>query len=196
MPKRAYLAPYFSTEELKDNYRKTKDLVEARRWHFLWKVALGWTVEKSSLAVGISRSYGWKILKSYNEKGLEGVNNEKKKSHEHSRGSKPLLNEEQFRKLTEKIQKRPPDGGIWTGPKVARWIEKETGIERVWNQRGWDYLKKSKYSWQKPRPKHRKGDPIEQENFKNNLSLKIEANYPKNLGPCRKKTNSYSTSSL
>jgi hypothetical protein len=26
---------------------------------------------------------------------------------------------------------RPADGGIWTGTKVARWIEKENGVEKV-----------------------------------------------------------------
>ena len=54
---------------------------------------------------------------------------------------------------------------------MARWIEKATGIEKVWNQRGWDYLEKSKYSWQKPRPKHKKGDHYAQENFNINWPL-------------------------
>jgi hypothetical protein len=143
MPKQVYLAPHFSPSDLRDKYRNSKDPVEARRWHFLWKVALGWTVTKSALAVGISQSYGWKILKNYNAKGLEGVKNEKKNSQEHSRGSKPLLSAEQLQKLREEIKKQPSDGGIWTGPKVARWIEKEIGIEKVWNQRGWDYLNKA-----------------------------------------------------
>ncbi len=174
MPKQAFLAHHLSTSELKEKYRKTKDLVEARRWHFLWKVSHGWTVKNSALAVGISNSYGWKILKNYNEKGIEGVNNKKKESKGHLRGIKPLLNDQQFKKLTKLIKKKSPDGGLWSGPKVARWIEKETGRTKVWNQRGWDYLKKLKYSWQKPRPKHRKGDPIEQESFKKNLPLRVK----------------------
>ncbi|WP_353735217.1 winged helix-turn-helix domain-containing protein [Okeania sp. SIO2C2] len=32
-------------------------------------------------------------------------------------------------------------------------------MKKVWNQRRWDYLKKLNYSWQRPRPKHRKGNP-------------------------------------
>ena len=44
--------------------------------------------------------------------------------------------------MAQAIELKPSDGGIWTGVKVARWIEQETGIEKVWNQRGWDYLKK------------------------------------------------------
>jgi transposase len=70
-------------------------------------------------------------------------------------------------KLVTALRSRPEDGGIWTGPKVARWLEKEIGRKKVGNQRGWDYLKKCKYSWQKPRPKHRKGDEKTQEDFKN-----------------------------
>ena len=44
----------------------------------------------------------------------------------------------------------------------------------MWNQRGWVTRKKSKYSGQKPRPKHKKGDPIAQENFQKNLPLKAQ----------------------
>ncbi|CCI12374.1 hypothetical protein MICAE_1280005 [Microcystis aeruginosa PCC 9806] len=57
--------------------------------------------------------------------------NLKKKSAEHRRGKEPLLKEEQFQKLKEELKELPVDGGIWTGSKVARWIEKETGREKV-----------------------------------------------------------------
>ena len=153
MPKKAYLVDHFSSDELKKKYKTCNEPVEARRWHLLWKISLGWTIKNAAIAVGLDYQYSFKILKKYNEFGEEGVKNLKKKSIEHPRGKKPLLNEQQFLQLTVELKKRPPDGGIWTGPKVARWIEKVTGIEKVWHQRGWDYLKKSKYSWQKPRPK-------------------------------------------
>jgi len=39
MPKKAYLASHFSTEELKEKYRTCQDPVEARRWHLLWKIS-------------------------------------------------------------------------------------------------------------------------------------------------------------
>ncbi|NEO69710.1 IS630 family transposase [Moorena sp. SIO3H5] len=174
MPKKAYLADHLSNGELKKRYRASLDPVEARRWHLLWKISLGWTIKNAAAAVGINYQYAFKILKKYNELGEEGVQNLKKKSVKHPRGKKPLLTEKQFQELTVQLKKRPPDGGIWTGPKVARWIETITGIEKVWNQRGWDYLKKSKYSWQKPRPKHRKGDPIEQKKFKDNFPLTVQ----------------------
>ena len=64
---------------------------------------------------------------------------------------------------------------------MARWIQKETGVEKVWKQRGWDYLKKFSYSCQSPRSKQRKGSPLEQEKFIQNLPSKVkkvEEKYP------------------
>ncbi|MEM9541699.1 MAG: winged helix-turn-helix domain-containing protein [Cyanobacteria bacterium P01_E01_bin.42] len=46
---------------------------------------------------------------------------------------------------------------------------------------GWEYLKKCGYSWQRPRPKHRKGDKKAQEEFKVDLSelvKKLKKQYP------------------
>ena len=60
-------------------------------------------------------------------------------------------------------------------------IEKKTGIEKVWNQRGWDYLKKCRYSRQIPRRRHRKADfPEAQEEFKQKLPLVIQELQQKN----------------
>jgi hypothetical protein len=33
MPKKAYLAPYLSTFELKKRYQQSKNSIESRRWH-------------------------------------------------------------------------------------------------------------------------------------------------------------------
>ncbi|NER22402.1 MAG: helix-turn-helix domain-containing protein [Symploca sp. SIO1B1] len=144
MPKKAYLANHFSSDELKNKYRTCKEPVEARRWHLLWKISLGWTIKNAALAVGLNYQYSFKILNKYNELGEEGVKNLKKNSFKHRRGKEPLLNEQQFQELTVQLQQKPPDGGSWTGPKVARWIEKITETEKVWNQRGWDYLKRAR----------------------------------------------------
>ena len=174
MPKKAYLAPYLSSHELKRKYLKSQDSVESRRWHLLWKLSQGWTLKNSAIAVGINYDYGKEILKKYNTLGEEGIKNLKNKKLRHRGGKKPLLTEKQVEKLAERIKSRPTDGGIWTGPKVARWIEKENCVEKVWDQRGWDYLKKLRYSCQSPRPKHKKGDPTEQEEFRQNLPLKVQ----------------------
>jgi hypothetical protein len=43
----------------------------------LWKIALGWTIKNSALAVGIDYEYAKKIVKKYNESGVEGVKNKR-----------------------------------------------------------------------------------------------------------------------
>ena len=100
---------------------------------------MGWTIKNSAIAVGIDYEYAKKIVKKYNESGVEGVRNKRKKAQPHVRGKAPLLKEEHFTKLVTALGSKPEDGGIWTGPKVARWIEKETEREKVRNHRGWDY---------------------------------------------------------
>lgn len=173
MPRKASLANYYSSEELKHKYRTSPDSVESRRWHLLWKISLGWSIKNSAIAIGINYDYAKEIVKKYNKSGKEGVKNQKNKQRKQLGGRKPLLTRKQFKKLQRELKFKPDDGGVWTGTKVARWIEKETGKEKVWNQRGWDYLKKLRYSWQSPRPEHGKGDKLEQEIFKANLPLKV-----------------------
>lgn len=41
MPKQAYLASHLSVHELKQKYRTCQEQVETRRWHLLWKIAVG-----------------------------------------------------------------------------------------------------------------------------------------------------------
>lgn len=76
-----------------------------------------------------------------------------------------LLDEAQRRELAEALEGPAPDGGLWTGPKVAEWIEQRTG-EGTHPQRGWVYLKRLGYSLKSPRPRHHKADQEEQETFK------------------------------
>ena len=174
MPRKAHIEDHFTAEELEAKYRKSSDPVESRRWHLLWKIRLGWSILNSAVAVGLTYSYAQTILRKYNQQGAQSVKNGKKQPARGKRGKPPLLNDTQLTKLKQALKEKPEDGGKWTGPKVARWIAKETGKEKVAKQRGWDYLKKCAYSWQRPRPKHRKGDKQEQEAFKQNLPKLIE----------------------
>ena len=127
---------------------------------------MGWTIKNRASAVGINYDYAKEIVKKYNDWGEKGVENLKNQYRQHKGAKKSLLTELQLEKLGKELESKPLDGGMWTGPKVARWIEKETGVKKVWNQRGWDYLKKLRYSGQSPRAKPRKGNQREQEKFR------------------------------
>ena len=77
-----------------------------------------------------------------------------------------LLTAAQLEQLKARLALPPTDGGLWNGPKVARVIAELTGMEKVWPQRGWDYLKRLEQSLQVPRPRHRQGDSEAQAAFK------------------------------
>lgn len=104
---------------------------------------MAWTIKNSAVAVGINYDYAQEIVRKYNQLGAKVLKNGHKNPQKRSRTKKPLLTKEQIEKLKQELESLPsPEDGIWTGPKVARWREKETGREKVGNKRRWDYLKK------------------------------------------------------
>src|SRR3954449_10019274 len=74
-------------------------------------------------------------------------------------------------KLKDRLREPPPDGGLWTSPKVAAWMAGQLGLAAVLPQRGWEALKAIGWSVQKPRPRHPgSATPEEQEAFKKSWS--------------------------
>ena len=60
------------------------------------------------------------------------------------------------------LQADPPDGGLWTGPKVARYVADRWGVEVV-PQTGWRWLVRLGFSLRVPRPRHPKAATAEQQ---------------------------------
>ena len=58
-----------------------------------------------------------------------------------AQGAAPILSVEEQIELRSALQGVPPDGGAWTGPKVARWMAAKTG-KPVHRQRGLEYLRR------------------------------------------------------
>ena len=84
-----------------------------------------------------------------------------------SQAERALLDEEGQAELREALLKgSPPGGGMWSGPKVALWIAKRNGSEKVHVQRGFEYLRKVGMSPQVPRPSNARAEPSEREAFK------------------------------
>jgi transposase len=166
MTRVAHLEPYLSAAQLKHNYREATHPIEARRWQLLWLIALSLTIKEAAAVVGINYDYARAIVKSYNQQGETAIH--LKKQPPKKRPSHALLNTEQLEELRLSLKGESPDRGIWSGPKVALWIAQKIGRKQVGKQRGWEYLKKCGYSPQRPRPQHKKGDKIEQEEFKKN----------------------------
>ncbi|MCL2925373.1 MAG: helix-turn-helix domain-containing protein [Trichodesmium sp. MAG_R04] len=140
MPSKARLKQYLTIEELKIRYRQTPDTIESRRWHLLLLIAQEWSIKKASQVVGLNYDYAKEIFRRYNREGPKSVKNGSKNRQPPI--TKSLLTPEQQQELLVALQGPAPDGGSWSGPKVAHWIAKKTGRDHIWPQRGWDYLKK------------------------------------------------------
>src|SRR5215211_4636780 len=165
MPKRIELSPHATTEELENRYRKAKDPVERSHHQIVWLLSEGKRTEEVSEVTGYSPGWVRKIARRYNERGANALGDRR-----HSNpGAKQraLLDEAGEEELLEALSGTPPGGGMWSGPKVARWIKERNGLEKVHVQRGFEYLRKVGMSPQVPRPSNAKGaDPSEREAFK------------------------------
>lgn len=140
MPPKAHIEPHLTIEELKVRYRQARDTTEARRWHLLQLVASGWTIKQSADVVGLNYDYAKEIIRRYNREGPSSIKNRSRERQPPV--AKSLLTSMQQQELKEALQGPAPDGGAWSGPKVAEWIAQKTGRHHVWPQRGWDYLKR------------------------------------------------------
>jgi hypothetical protein len=77
-----------------------------------------------------------------------------------------VLRPELLARLRERLETPSSDGGLWTGPKVARWMAGELGLKAVALQPGWEALKAIGWTIQTPRPCHpAAATPEEQEAF-------------------------------
>src|SRR4051794_9177981 len=149
-------------------YRKATDPVLRTHLLMVWRMSLGDPIREVARMVGYSEKWAKEIARRYEYEGggVEGLGDRR---HGNPRAKeRALLDEEGQVRLQEALLKEaPPGGGMWSGPKVARWIEQQTGIERVHAQRGWEYLRKVGMSPQVPRPSNARGvDAYEREAFK------------------------------
>jgi hypothetical protein len=90
------------------------------------------------------------LVKRYNDGGPDRLGDQRI----HNGTAPSILTPAALAGLKERIKRRPDDGGLWTGPKIARWLAKFHGLKSVHDQRGWDALIAMGYSIQQPRPRH------------------------------------------
>ena len=143
--------------KLRHKYRACRHPVEKVRWHALWLLAR--TDEPRTPAqvagvVGLSDVTVRAVLHRWNADGPDGVADARR-----GNGSAPRLSARRRDALYAALQERPPDGGLWTGPKVARYVADRWGIE-VGPVTGWRWPRGLGFTLQVPRPSHpRSADP-------------------------------------
>ncbi len=107
--------PYLSVEEVEMRYRKAKDPVERSQWQIIWLLAQGKTTKAIREVTGYCLAWIRTIAHRYNQDGPPGIGDRR---HANPGGSFVLSAELQAQLVTA-LEELPPDGGLWTGRKVA-----------------------------------------------------------------------------
>jgi transposase len=153
------------SSQLEGLYRKAVDPVLRTHLLMVWRMSLGDSVGEVAQMVGYSQKWTREIARRYESEGVEGLGDRRHANP--GAKERALLDEEGQAQLREALEGPPPGGGMWSGPKVARWIEEKTGMERVHAQRGWEYLRRVGMSPRVPRPSNARGaSASEREAFK------------------------------
>ena len=147
-------------------YRKASDPVLRTHLLMVWRMSLGDSIREVAEVVGYSQKWVREIARCYESEGVEGLGD--RRHGNPGAKQRALLDEEGQARLRQALlEEATPGGGMWSGPKVARWIEQKIGIEKVHAQRGWEYLRKVGHSPQVPRPSNAlRADSEEREAFK------------------------------
>src|SRR5215210_7754722 len=159
----AHVADHLSVSALEQQYRSCTDVTAARHCQTIWLLAKGHEIAEVSATVSYARRWVERLLARYNAQGPQALGDLRRRN-----GTSPsILKPDLLDKLKARLREPPPDGGLWTSPKVARWMAGELGLAAVLPQRGWEALKAIDWSVQKPRPRHpAAATPEEQEAFK------------------------------
>ena len=140
-----------TVNQIRNKYRACREGVEKARWHAVWLLARTDTprtpAEVADL-VGLSDVTVREVLHRWNADGPAGLTDGRK-----GNGSASKLSVRRREALFVAVQKRPPDGGLWTGPKVARYVADRWGVT-VDPTTGWRWLRDLGFTLQVPRPAH------------------------------------------
>ena len=154
------LAPHLTTEQLEQRYRQSSDGVARSQWQILWMVNQGLSTPVIIQATGYSKGWIATLVQRYNRQGVDAIGDNR---HQNP-GAPALLSQEQRTTLADLLTGPAPDGGLWTGPKVAAWMSEQ--LDRpVHPQRGWELLHQLGFRSYVPRPRHQRADEAAQEAF-------------------------------
>jgi transposase len=163
MPRLLTLAAHLSDTEVRNRFRACRDATERARWQVVWLKTQQRTTDAIAEFTGYTAAWVRAVLRRYNADGPDALRDHR---HDHP-GAPAMLAPTQQAALRAALDTgTAPDGGLWSGPKVARWIEASTGREHVYDQRGWEWLVRLGFSAQTPRPHHDRADAAAASAFK------------------------------
>jgi len=146
--------------EIARRYRTCPHPTEKTRWQVTWPVTrpdAPMSAGRAARSVGLTPVWGRTLLRRWNAYGPGGLADGRRRN-----GTASVLTPDRQAELYAALQADPPDGGLWTGPKVARYARDRWGVEVV-PQTGWRWLVRLGFSLRVPRPRHPKAATPEQQ---------------------------------
>jgi transposase len=144
------ISQHVSLKELERRYEMASDPVAKSHFHALYLLSLGYEHEEVAEILSFSPRWVFKLIARYNAQGPDGLGDRRC-----GNGAAPkLLTPAALGALKQRLKTPPDDGGLWSGPKVARWLARFHGLASVHDQRGWDALLALGWTIQQPRPRH------------------------------------------
>ena len=146
----AIIKNHLSSVELEGRYKTAADPIAKSHFHALWLLSSGYAIGAVAEILSFSTRWIRRLVQRYNEGGPETLGDRRA-----GNGASPkILTPAALAALKERVKTSPDDGGLWSGPKIARWLAQFHGLQSVHDQRGWDALIAIDYSLQQPRPRH------------------------------------------
>ena len=159
----ARIVEHLPVEELEARYRAARDATEARHFQAIWLLAQGRTLLEVAEVLAFVPRWVEELAARYNALGPEALGDRRRRNGR----TATLLTGAVLSALAKRVRTPPGDGGVWSGPKVAAWMARRLGLQKVHPQRGWEALKRIGWSPQAPRPRHaRAATPEQQAAFK------------------------------
>lgn len=165
------LEPHLTPEELRQRYRREPGAELRTKWHALWLLSAGRSGHEVGRLLCRAPSTIGRWARQYNAEGPDGLRDRRADA----RGRPGLLSQlsaaqRQWleQSLDDGAAPAEVGGGLWNGPKVARWMELAVNRERhsLDDKQGWRVLRQLGFSRQRPRPRHPDADPEAQEAWK------------------------------
>lgn len=154
------VALHLTADEIDERYRDCRDAAEKTRWHLPWLVTRPdqpRSVAAAARVVGLTPRWGRTLVHRYNGGGPDALADGRR-----SNGATAELTPEQQAEWLAALHQPPPDGGLWSGPKVVALVRQRWGIAVV-PSTGWQWLKGLGFRLVVPRPRHPKAASGEQQ---------------------------------
>jgi transposase len=159
----AHIVAHLPVEELERRYRAAQGATEARHIQAIWLLAQGRAVLEVADILAFAPRWVAELAARYNAHGPEALGDQRRRNGRAASVLTPAL----LADLATRLRTPPEAGGRWTGAKVALWMAAQLGVERVHPQRGWEALRRVRWSIQAPRPRHpRSATPEQRAEFK------------------------------